>query len=383
VPRGRESVRRSRAILIGLVVAAGCVSPAITTASPTIVVQQSASPSPSALPAPVLNDRFGFIVVDPGLPRLVVRRESAPQPIFELAAFDALAVAPNGRRVASIVDKKIHVLEVAANAQPRVVFDPSVGRAAGEEHAGFAWSSDSTGLVVATSATSQITGADVGPEYSALILVDVSGGPPREIIRLPGHLSPLSWDRQGRLIAAYAASLGMFTFYVIREDGNVQITADMLSAQMPMEASPDAKLVFDRLFNPLLSPDAVRLWPVASPAQVTELRSPGSEPILAAKWRPGTTEIGVLFSDRLELWDMSGARRRVALPPLPQNSAVWRPLWFRADGSAAFIGVPIEGRQEMYSVAVDLATDRGAVLSSGPGWSPERAAFFLSVRLDP
>jgi hypothetical protein len=368
---------------VGLVVAAGCVSPATTTASPTIVVQQSASPSPSASSAPVFNDRFGFIVYDTSLPRPVVRRESAPPAIFELPTLGALAVAPNGRRVAYIVDKKIHVLEVAANAQPRIVFDPSAGRAVGEYHASFAWSSDSTGLVVAMSAPSQITGADVGPEYSALILVDVSGGSPREIIRLGGNLSPLSWDRQGRLVAAASGSLQMFTFYAIREDGTVQVTADLENARQPVKASPDAKLVFDRDVSPLFSPDVLRLWPVASPAQVTELGSFGSGPILAAEWRPGTTEIGVLFSDRLELWDMSGAHRRVPLPPFPQTSAVWRSLWFRVDGSAAFIAVAIEGRPEMYSVSVDLATGRGAVLSSGPGWSPDHAASFFSVRLDP
>ena len=365
------------AILVGLLVsAAGCVPPGTPSASsPAIVGERSATPSPSASPGRVLDDRFGFISVDPSLAAPIVRRESEPQAIFTLGGSSGgLAVAPNGRRAAYWVDNKLHVVEVAPNAQPRVVFDRSGGPAAREDFAGFAWSSDGTGLVFATTAPSPIPGADAPPEYSALKLVEASGGPPREIIKVPGRkLTPLSWDRQVRLVAAYAAfSSGIGVFYAIGEDGNAR-TTDLSPGLVTLESSPDAKLVLGRGF----APDLVRLWPVGSPAQATELRSPTSEPILAARWRPGTTEITVVLSDRLELWDVSGNRRRVPLPTLPQTSNVNRSLELRIDGSAAFVGVPIDGRPELYSIAVDLASGRSAVLT-GVG-----VASLLPVRVAP
>ena len=344
------------------ILAAGCASPNATGAGPTTAGEPSAIPTASASAAPVLDDRFGFINADSSAgPRPIVRRESDPQPIFTLGEFGLLAVAPSGRRVAYWIDNKVQILEVVPNAQPRVVFDLSA-QAAHEEYAGLAWSSDSTGLVVATNAPSPIAGADAPPEYGALRVVDVSGGPPREIIKVPGRqLNPLLWDRRSRLVAAYSAySSGIGTYYVIEESGNAQIS-DVAPGMITMEASPDAQ----QILAPGFTPDFVRVWPVTAPARATELRSSASERILAARWRPGTTELAVVFSDRLELWQASGGRRVVPLPPLPRSSNVNRTLAFRVDGSAAIVGLPIDGRPEIYTVAVDLANGRSAVLATG------------------
>jgi hypothetical protein len=356
-------VRRSRAILIGLVVlAVGCVSRSATNASPTILGERTATPTQSASSAPVLDDRFGFINADSSAgPRPVVRRESDPQPIFTLGEFGLLAVAPSGRQVAYWIDNKLQILEVVPNAQPRIVFDLSA-EAAHEEYVGLAWSSDSTGLVVATNAPSPIMAADAPPEYGALRVVEVAGGPPREIIKVPGRqLNPLLWDRRSRLVAAYSAySSGIGTYYVIEESGNAQVS-NVAPGLITMDASPDAQQILATGFTP----DFVSVWPVIAPARATELRSSASERILAARWRPGTTELAVVFSDRLELWQASGGRRVVPLPPLPQTSNVNRTLAFRVDGSAAIVGVPIDGRPEIYTVAVDLANGRSAVLTTG------------------
>jgi hypothetical protein len=287
--------------------------------------------------------------------------------------FGPLLVAPSGRQVALWADNKLQILEVAPNAQPRIVFDLSA-QPAKEEYAAVAWSSDSTGLVVATYLPSSIMALDTPPEYSALRLVEVSGGPPREIIRVPGReLTPLLWDRQSRLVAAYwAYSSGIAAYYVIEEGGNAQVS-DVAPGLVALEASPDAQQILARGFTP----DLVRVWPVTAPARATELRSSASERILAARWRPGTAELAVVFSDRLELWQASGGRRVVPLPPLPQTSNVNRSLALRIDGTAAIVGLPIDGLPEMYSVAVELASGRSAVLTTGG------TALLVPVRLSP
>jgi hypothetical protein len=362
---------RAAAFVGFLVFAAGCQSPGAT--SPTPVGDRSATPTQSASPGPVFDDRFGFIISDPSIgPGPVVRRESDPRTIFTLGETFG-QVAPSGRQVALWVDNKLQVLDVAPNAQPRVVFDLSA-QAAREEYAGLAWSSDSTGLVVATTAPSQIPAADAPPEYGALRVVEVAGGPSREIIKVPGRqLNPLLWDRRARLVAAFtAASAGADSYYVIEESGNAQVTK-IPSGMVNLEASPDAQLIVATGF----SPDVVSVWSYSAPAQATELRSSASERILAARWRPGTAELGVVFSDRLELWQASGGRRVVPLPPLPQTSNLNRTLAFRLDGNAAFVGLPIDGRPEMYSVAVELASGRSAVLTTGG------TASLTPVRLGP
>jgi hypothetical protein len=290
-----------------------------------------------------------------------------------LGEFGPLAVAPSGRQVAYWIDNKLQILEVAPNAQPRTVFDLSA-HAAHEAYVGLAWSSDSTGLVVATTAPSSIMAADAPPEYGALRVVDVSGGQAREIIKVPDRqVTPLLWDRQSRLVAAYSAySSGITGYYVIDEGGNAQVS-DVANGLITMEASPDAQQILATGFTP----DFVRVWPVSAPARATDLRPSTSEPILAAKWRPGTAEFAVLSSDRLELWQWSGARRVVSLPPLPLTSNLNRTLAFRIDGSAAVVGVPIDGRPDQYTVALELASGRSAVLTTGG------TASHVPVRLSP
>jgi hypothetical protein len=143
---------------------------------------------------------------------------------------------------------------------------------------------------------------------------------------------------------------------VIGTGGNVTVSA-----------SDDAKQV---LAHEFASPgQVIRVWPLASPDNAVVLSPRGEQIFAPVRWRPGTRDIGVLFADRLELWDATGAQRRVPLPSLPD----FRPFFFRVDGSAAFLGT--YGRTSSY-VAVELASGRSAVIP-GDDW------LSASLRLGP
>jgi hypothetical protein len=179
---------------------------------------------------------------------------------------------------------------------------------------------------------------------------------------------PLAWDRQAHLIGAYEpSSSGARSYYVIDESGTVK-RANAGPGIYIVEASQTGQHVLGRG-----DPNSVlRVWPRDSYERGVELRAAGDEPIATAAWRPGTTEVGVLFhGDRLELWDASGARRTIALPVAPPSSDRYATLAFRADGKAVVITRQsgVEGSPVAYAVAVELSSGRSVVFpvaASGP-----------------
>jgi len=151
-----------------------------------------------------------------------------------------------------------------------------------------------------------------------------------------------------------------------------------------LRASQDAKQVFGTNMAPPSSgpfyiTNLLRVWPAGSYAGGVELRSAGGERILAAEWRPGTSEIGVLFDKRLEFWSASGARRIISLPPLPalEPKNPNATLLFRADGKAVLIGRSIDTASNAYVIAVDIATGRTEVVD----WPSGLPAPGTSVRI--
>ncbi|HEV2011905.1 MAG TPA: hypothetical protein VGS17_12850 [Candidatus Limnocylindria bacterium] len=357
-------------------------------ATPTSSTGTSAGSTASSVPAPVLDDRFGFLG-DPilGFSGPAVRREIDPGLVVALGEVRSkIAVSPDGRRLAywtgtagssDGLPYDLRVLDVAPGAQPRTRLSLTSQEFAGH----IAWSSDGTGLVIGVRSESG-PGADAPPRYSALRVLDLVGGEPREIARIAGGpLEPLAWDRQARLVAAYeAGAAGIFAYSVVAEGGTLERTQLGGQGLFTLEASHDAKQVLGRgLFS-----DVLRIWPLASPARAVELRANSGTHIVTATWRPGTAEIGVLFDDdRIELWDTNGARRAVPLPPIPATSNLNRVLAFRADGSAVFVGRALSGsftgnHPDVYCVAVDLSSARSAVVETGGTSCPA-----LSVRIAP
>src|SRR3989441_6215161 len=299
--------RGSIPVLAALIVVVACGS------GPSTVATTSITPSPSL--ETVFDDRFGFLinrlsVNDPAI-GLRVRLESDPQPVFDLGIGDAWPiVSPDGRRLAYWSENELRVIEMVRNASPRTLLTTS-----GRESALYmAWSSDGTGLVVGVNGAQAVPAVDGPPADTALRVVDVAGAQPREIIRIANaNVVPLAWDRKARPIAAYEpSSSGARSYYVVEERGTAK-RSDAGPGLYVVEASNDSQHVLG-LGDPA---SVLRVWPATSYAAGIELRAVGGEPILAAGWRPGTAEIGVLFQDRLELWDASGGAGRSAPPPHP------------------------------------------------------------------
>lgn len=288
-----------------------------------------------------------------------------------------MALSPDGRRLAYWAGNELHILDVAENARPNILLAVTTVRSVEQSH-GLAWSSDGTGIVIGVTGPPVSEGADAPPAYSALRLLDASGGQPREIVRVERRvLAPLSWDRRARTITAYEpGQAGVVSLDVVDEGGKLERNATP-SGPVTVQASQDGR----QLLATGYPDDVLWVWPSGSAARPIELRSAASERIHAASWRPGTSEIGVLVGDRLELWDSSGARRLVLLPNLPPKATANRSLLFRVDGSAVFVGVVLEpapnARPDVYCVAVDLASGRSAVVST------EGNLPFTSVRIDP
>jgi hypothetical protein len=349
-------------IVFGLAVAtfACAPTPASGTAAPTPT--HAPTPTTTASPAAVLDDRFGFLVSDASIGPTAVRLETDPRPAFTVIGG---MPSPDGRRLAHSTSNGggLDVVDVAPGARPRTLLTPANSPLNKEYGSGVVWSSDSTGLVIGVTAPSNIPAADAPPEYSAIRLLDVAGGQPREIARIRGAMVvPLAWDRKARLIAAYEAyGAGIGYYDLITEDGKVD-RAQILPPVPELQASTDAQQIFARDFFGT----ALRVWPLGAIARSVDLKSAAGERILAASWRPGSAEIGVLLEDRLELWDPGGGRRPVPLPRLPPTSNPNRDLFFRADGSAVFVVLvldPSPGAQpDVYCVAVELQSGRSAVV---------------------
>jgi hypothetical protein len=192
-------------------------------------------------------------------------------------------------------------------------------------------------------------------------VVDVSGGQTREIVRVRNaNVIPLAWDRQAHLIAGYMPTgSGARAYYVVEEGGALK-TMNAGPGIYVVEASQDGLQMLGRG-----DPNSVvRIWPRGSYADGVELRAAGGDKILWAAWRPGMAEIGVLFADRLELWNASGARRAIPLPPHSNGKSI---LVFRADGKSVFaLGADV--------IAVDIASGRTSLVQwSGPMPEPGKS----------
>ena len=350
----RSGLRGAGQALIALMVVAACGSMpstvAKTSATPSASPTAATSAIPSASPtvAAIFDDRFGFLVAD------AVRRESDPQPIFVLGIGEVIGfVSPDGRQLAYWAANELRVIQIAPHSSPQtlmVVKQP--------EYALYvAWSSDGTGLAVGVNAPVANPFPDGPPAYTALRIVDVANAKTGEIARIANaNVVPIAWDRQAHLVMAYEpSSSGARGYYVIEEGGKVART-DAGPGLYIVEASRDGMNVFGH-GEPA---SVVRVWPRGTYASGIELHAAGDESILGVGWRPGTSEVGVLFADRLELWDVGGARRTLVLPALSYASYSRNVLIFRADGRAVFlVGEAV--------VAVDLVGGQTQVVPwSGP-----------------
>jgi hypothetical protein len=274
-------------------------------------------------------------------------------------------VSPDARHLAYWTAGDLRVIDVAPMAQPKTLLSVKE-----PEYALYiAWSSDGTGVVVGVNGGGT-AGVDAPPGYTALRVAEVSGGQPREIARIKNaNVIPLAWDRQAHLIAGYEPSGGgARSYYVIDEVGTVN-RSDAGPGLYIVEASGDGRYVFGR-GEPA---SVVRVWPRGSYASGITIPSKGNQPIIAAAWRPGTSQFGVLVENRIELWDASGAGAGAWDLGHPMISFSRGQLVFRADGKTVFA---VAASGEIF--AIDIATGSGSSFT----WSGSLPAAGSSVRLD-
>jgi WD40 repeat protein len=346
-------------LAVSLVVAAACGS------GPSRVATTTPTPAPA-----VFDDSFGFLVGN------TVRRESDSTPLFVLniGKDQAGVVSPDGRHLAYMVKNDLRVIDIKSGAQPRTVLTIT-GKGEGAMY--LAWSSDNTGILVAVGGPYAAHVADIPPSYTKLRVVDVAGGNIRDVIRIPNaSVIPLGWDRQAHLLSAYeSTSMGAGTYDVVSETGKLTRTVARQGLYV-LAGSPTGQHVLGR-GDPN---NAVRVWPLDSYANGVELNATTDEHVATVAWRPGTSEVGVLFhGDRLELWDANGARRTVTLPATPETSDRYATLTFRADGKAVVVS-RMSGDKvnlNMYAVAVDLASGRTAPFD----WAGVLGSQAASVRI--
>ena len=331
---------------MALVVATACGSGPSTVAT--------SSPTPTS----IFDDHFGFLIGN------TVRLESDPKALFVLGIPNNSGgvISPDGKRLAYWEKNALRVIDIAPTAQPRTILAITAN---GEGALYFAWSSDGTGIVVGVNGGGGGQ-ADAPPGYTAVRVVDLAGGQPREIARVRNaNVIPLAWDRQAHLIAGYMPSGSGARAYYVMEEGGKLTTMTAGPGMYVVESSQDGQHMMGR-GDPN---NVVRVWPRASYAGGAVLSATGDKQILWAAWRPGTTDIAVLFADRLELWSTTGTPRAIPLPSALSGKGI---LVFRNDGKTVFaLGTEV--------VAVDIASGRTRVVQwSGPMPDPG-----TSVRIGP
>ncbi|HUQ16300.1 MAG TPA: hypothetical protein VM070_00780, partial [Candidatus Saccharimonadales bacterium] len=309
--------------------APGAVAPSPTSSS-------TASPTAAASAVPVLNDSFGLLVLEVGSSATIRTEGGTTVGTLNGVRF---VVSPTGDRVAYITPEGrgqvVRIRTIAGGAE-RVT--PSF--AEGDNVTGLAWSTDGTGLLIASG-----QGSDTGPAPTTparLQAYDIAGGTPTLVaMRQDGRIyAPIAWDRAARFIAAAETGAGGFasaylTFDLSQTPARAKSVPIPGRASIPV-ASTDGKFA---LLNELDSKE-VRYWPLADFAaiKVAGTVTPG------ALWQPGSHRIGFISGDAFVLFSADDGTtatvfRGVKTGSPTQPGATLRT--FRIDGSAVVLGVPV------------------------------------------
>lgn len=341
-----------------------CLAPG-QVAAPTPTVGTSPTPAPGDVALPGA-ERFA-VVVDKGCsppgPPPYVRREDRQEVIAQLGQGYLCqlfgVVSPDGRRLAYwLVDAGRSELALYENGTSRTLVRLQDELLIG----GLIWSGDGTGILFVAS-KGGVQG--VPPEYAALRTLDLATGTVRELTRVSQqYLSPLAWDRRGRIAAAeQGLPAGGREYLVVGEDGAIRrhvLPPDVIIGP----ASPDAVWATG-LWR---SDNVLRYWPIASFDDRRELRPEPGTGVGLGTWRPGSSELAVVIASstapqRVEIWSLDGSRRTLATYTGQDGGRFFRP-----DGSVLFIGT---------STAVDIASGRVVRFALAPF---ERLAASILVR---
>lgn len=339
------------ALLVGIAIgdrrASPAASPAATTsagATPSVPPTLNASPSPSAAPASIFSERFSFVwVQEPN--GLQIRPETGSGGLTVPAlpySFSRCSckVSPEGTRLAYWTTRttpdapELRILDLARPTQATTIY-----RAAADRRiSAAAWSSDGRGVLFSLEGISA-PGSPVGnPPNPSLLIIDLDSGSAKTLDVGAGLYVPLGWDRAaGIAVAAISGEGGYMTGYLA-----VRTSGDPAPRQTPVtepiymlsvDVSSDQRYALGVFFEYGQTGGALRWWKLADLSSAKAVTQVGSQ--FAAKWRPGTAEIGYIAGDILQLANVERATTRPAGKyPGPDFNLVA----FRQDGSAA-VGV--------------------------------------------
>jgi hypothetical protein len=361
--RDRDGVGRSSPTpSAGLATASGAAAtaPASTTAA---AATTAGSPTPSLS----INDRFGFAVQNRDV---AIRGETSDAVISSFApkdrsfTFYSRVVSPDGRFVAYWDPVEggpvLRVRSVLGGDARAVLTGPS-----GMSGNAFAWSSDSTGLVVAVDNNCfGVCGGTGGTLAAELWTVDVGSGATEKIATGSIWL-PVAWDRAAKLVAAGVTGEGGYLTGYDVVDLNLQPHPVRSITFRPtvigrLKASGDARYVMLSV-GIQGSPSSLAWWPIAQP----EKRAPVQFDGLTAEWRPGTSEIW--WMDGREpagcVMEMCAGTELISFNVATgARTVVQRGRFgsllegFRVDGSAAIISAHSTARTEL--TLIEIATGR-------------------------
>lgn len=308
--------------------APGAVAP---TSGPTASIRATAIPSASA----VLNDSFGFVVIDGSSKTLRSETGTAAGTIDGVP----YAVSPTGDRIAYVVvdggRAVVHVRTFAGSADRA---GPSFGQEDGVT--GIAWSGDGTGLLIATG-----RGVDTGPAPQAparLQTFDLADGALAVIAtRQDGKVyAPVAWDRAAKVAAAAETGAGGFgTAYLVFDLSRsaIAVKSTPLPGRMSIpRASSDGALILSQDVDS----KEITYWPLG---YIEAMKSIGTA-TLGALWQPGSHRIGFINGDALRLFDADDGSFRTAFRGIKGGTATQPGAQlraFRADGSAVILAQPV------------------------------------------
>ena len=311
--------------------APGAVAPSPTPSS-------TASPTPAVSMVPVLNDSFGLVVVQVGSAATIQSETGSVAGSINGVLY---AVSPTGDRIAYVMVEAgrgvVHVRTIAGSAD-------RTGPSFGQDDSGvtgIAWSSDGTGLLIATG-----RGADTGPipqPPARLQTFDLVGGALTVIAtRQDGKIyAPVAWDRAANLAAAAETGAGGFGSAYLTLDlskSPVSIkTTPMTGRQSIPRASSDGKLVLAQDFDSR----ETKYWPLAD---IAAAKTAGTASVPGALWQPGSHRIGSINGDALVLFSADDGSTVTVVRGLKAGTPTQPGMQlrtFRADGTVAVIAVPI------------------------------------------
>lgn len=348
----------------------GSVAPSAVAPSSSLAptASPSASPSPSGAAA-ILDDRFGFLIWGNSV---TVRSETEPSALTSFAAggrsWTSLSrfVSPDGRSVAywdPAGPGAVLKVRPAIGGSPRTVLTAQPGMSGNA----FAWSSDSTGLVVAVdNDCEEICAAQGGTPVQELWTVDLTSGA-TERVASGKFWIPVIWDRTRGLVAAGVTGPGGYLvgydlIDLTRQPHTVRSTEFRPTVLGRLAASSDARNVLLTYNVPsgggAAITNALAWWPLAQPDARQEVSFDGD----GAVWRPGTTEIwwvggltpagcrvAPCSGTQLVSFDVASGVRRSLPGTFGANL-----LAFRVDGSAAIADVDNHGAV----IVADVKTGR-------------------------